>query len=92
MSGLLGHFDQVIFATNGVVRDGAIGQMPSSFTYLVRASNLADPVPARQGRPGRRNLRRTVTWQLNIGESRHSLARKILPGHRGDIMHPYRAG
>lgn len=36
--------------------------------------------------------RRTVTRQLNIGESRHSLARKILHGHRGDIMQPYRAG
>jgi hypothetical protein len=36
--------------------------------------------------------RRTVTRQLNIGESRHSLARKIFHGHRGDIMQPYRAG
>lgn len=36
--------------------------------------------------------RRTVTRQLNIGESRHSLARKLLHGHRGDIMQPYRAG
>ena len=36
--------------------------------------------------------RRTVTRQLNIGESRHSLARKILHGYRGDIMQPYRAG
>ena len=36
--------------------------------------------------------RRTVTRQLSIGESRHSLARKILHGHRGDIMQPCRAG
>lgn len=36
--------------------------------------------------------RRTVTRQLKIGESRHSLARKILHGLRGDIMQPYRAG
>ncbi len=36
--------------------------------------------------------RRTVTRQLNIGESRHSLARKILHGHHGDVMQPYRAG
>jgi TnpA family transposase len=36
--------------------------------------------------------RRTVTRQLNIGEGRHSLARKIFHGHRGDIMQAYRAG
>ena len=36
--------------------------------------------------------RRTVTRQLNIGESRHSLARKIFHGHRSDVMQPYRAG
>jgi hypothetical protein len=36
--------------------------------------------------------RRTVTRQLNIGEGRHSLARKIFHGHLGDIMQAYRAG
>ncbi|MFE9694546.1 Tn3 family transposase [Micromonospora sp. NPDC005806] len=36
--------------------------------------------------------RRTVTRQLNIGESRHSLARKILHGQRGEIHQAYRAG
>ena len=42
--------------------------------------------------PGDETYRRTVTRQLNIGESRHPLARKILHGHRGDIVQPYRAG
>lgn len=36
--------------------------------------------------------RRTVTRQLNIGESRHALARKILHGNRGEIAQAYRAG
>jgi len=42
--------------------------------------------------PVDQTYRRTVTRQLNVGEGRHSLARKIFHGHRGDIMQPYRAG
>lgn len=50
-----------------------------------------DAAPARDGRPVDETYRRTVTRQLNISESRHSLARKILHGHRGDIMQSHQA-
>src|SRR4051794_21267773 len=42
--------------------------------------------------PVDQTYRCTVTRQLNVGEGRHSLARKIFHRHRGDIMQPYRAG
>ncbi|WP_192580527.1 Tn3 family transposase [Micromonospora sp. ALFpr18c] len=56
------------------------GRIPKTLHLLA----MVDPVDE--------TYRRTVTRQLNIGESRHALARKILHGHRGDIMQPYRAG
>ena len=80
-------------AANGVrplARDGyptPLGQALAEYGRIAKTLHLlamVDPVDE--------TYRRTVTRQLNIGESRHSLARKILHGHRGDIMQPYRAG
>ncbi|WP_327028321.1 Tn3 family transposase [Micromonospora sp. NBC_01740] len=73
-----------------LTRDGhptPLGQALAEYGRIAKTLHLlamVDPVDE--------TYRRTVTRQLNIGESRHSLARKILHGHRGDIMQPYRAG
>jgi TnpA family transposase len=73
-----------------LTRDGhptPVGQALAEYGRIAKTLHLlamVDPVDE--------TYRRTVTRQLNIGESRHSLARKILHGHRGDIMQPYRAG
>lgn len=73
-----------------LTRDGhptPLGQALAKYGRIAKTLHLlamVDPVDE--------TYRRTVTRQLNIGESRHSLARKILHGHRGDIMQPYRAG
>lgn len=73
-----------------LARDGhptPLGQALAKYRRIPKTLHLlamVDPVDE--------TYRRTVTRQLNIGESRHSLARKILHGHRGDIMQPYRAG
>lgn len=73
-----------------LTRDGhptPLGQALAEYGRIAKTLHLlamVDPVDE--------TYRRTVTRQLNIGESRHSLARKILHGHLGDIMQPYRAG
>ena len=73
-----------------LTRDGSpttLGQALAEYGRIAKTLHLlamVDPIDE--------TYRRTVTRQLNIGESRHSLARKILHGHRGDIMQPYRAG
>ena len=73
-----------------LTRDGSptpLGQALAEYGRVAKTLHLlamVDPVDD--------TYRRTVTRQLNIGESRHSLARKILHGHRGDIMQPYRVG
>jgi TnpA family transposase len=73
-----------------LTRDGhptPLGQALAEYGRITKTLHLlamVDPVDEA--------YRRTVTRQLNIGESRHSLARKIFHGHRGDIMQPYRAG
>ncbi|WNX33677.1 Tn3 family transposase [Brevibacillus laterosporus] len=38
------------------------------------------------------NYRRKILTQLNRGEARHSLARAIFYGKRGELHHSYRAG
>lgn len=76
-----------------LTRDGhptPLGQALAEYGRIAKTLHLlamVDPVD-----PVDETYRRTVTRQLNIGESRHSLARKILHGHRGDIMQPYRTG
>jgi TnpA family transposase len=60
-----------------------LGQALAEYGRIAKTLHLlamVDPVDE--------TYRRTVTRQLTIGESRHSLARKILHGHRGDIMQP----
>jgi TnpA family transposase len=73
-----------------LTRDGyphPLGQALAEYGRIAKTLHLLSMVD-----PVDETYRRTVTRQLNIGESRHSLARKILHGHRGDIMQPYRAG
>ena len=73
-----------------LTRDGnptPLGQALAEYGRIAKTLHLlamVDPVDD--------TYRRTVTRQLNIGESRHSLAREVLHGHRGDLMQPYRAG
>jgi len=73
-----------------LTRDGyptPLGQALAEYGRIAKTLHLlamVDPVDE--------TYRRTVTRQLNIGEARHSLARKIFHGHRGDIMQAYRAG
>jgi TnpA family transposase len=73
-----------------LARDGyptPLGQALAEYGRIAETLHLlavVDPVDE--------TYRRTVTRQLNIGEGRHSLARKIFHGHRGDIMQAYRAG
>jgi TnpA family transposase len=71
-------------------RDGhptPLGQALAEYGRIAKTLHLLaviDPVDE--------TYRRTVTRQLDIGESRQPLTRKILYGHRGEIYQAYRAG
>jgi TnpA family transposase len=71
-------------------RDGHPTPLGQAFTEYGRIAKtlhlfaVADPVDD--------TYRRTLNRQLTVQESRHSLARKICHGHRGQIRQAYREG